>query len=210
MSKTQSKMLEFFKKNAIYLVMGLCIVAIGFSVIYMAIPTNGKNPDTDVEVVTPTDPGDPNEGNEEPEPVDKPVEFIMPVSNPTSIGEYSETMVWSSTLSRYSVHMAIDFFVPEGTNVVAVYDGTVEKVENTLLKGYTVTVDHGNGLKTVYNSLADGDSVTVGQTVKAGDVIGQVSLTNRQEYKEGAHLHFETIENGVNINPEKYLSIDNK
>jgi murein DD-endopeptidase MepM/ murein hydrolase activator NlpD len=73
-----------------------------------------------------------------------------------------------------------------------------------------VTIDHGNGLKTVYNSLADGDSVTEGQVVKAGDVIGQVSVTNRQEYKSGAHLHFEVLENGDSIDPIKYLNMDNK
>jgi murein DD-endopeptidase MepM/ murein hydrolase activator NlpD len=134
----------------------------------------------------------------------------MPVENPTSIGEYSESMVFNSTLGRFSAHMAIDFFADEGTDVLAVYDGKISKIENTLLKGTTITIEHGNGLYTVYNSLADGDSVSVGQKVKQGDVIGQVSLTNRQEYKSGAHLHFEVIENGENIDPSKYLAFEEK
>ena len=106
--------------------------------------------------------------------------------------------------------MAIDFFAEEGTNVLAVYDGTISNIENTLLTGTTITIDHGNGLFTVYNSLADGDSVTVGQSVKQGDVIGQVSVSNRQEYKSGAHLHFEVYENGENIDPAKYLAFEEK
>jgi murein DD-endopeptidase MepM/ murein hydrolase activator NlpD len=119
-------------------------------------------------------------------------------------------MVFNSTLDRYQVHNAIDFYAQEGTPVYAVYDGTIESVTNDLLKGVTVTIDHGNGLKTVYNSLADGETVIVGQTVKQGDIIGEVSVTNRQEYGEGAHLHFQVLENGQVIDPAKYLTLDEK
>ena len=211
MKKTDSKPLGFLRRNAVYLVMGLCIIAIGFSIIYMFLPNDNNTLEKpDVDVINPVDPDDELVDPTPDVPENKPIVFTMPIDNPTSIGEYSETMVWSSTLSRYSAHLAIDFFAPEGTDVLAVYDGTVEKVENTLLKGYTITIDHGNGLKTVYNSLADGDSVVVGQIVKTGDVIGQVSVTNRQEYKDGAHLHFETLENGENIDPIKYLEMSEK
>jgi murein DD-endopeptidase MepM/ murein hydrolase activator NlpD len=104
----------------------------------------------------------------------------------------------------------MDFFAPEGSNVYAVYDGVVESVTSTFLQGVSITIDHGNGLKTVYNSLADGDQVFVGQIVNQGDIIGEVSVTNRQEYKDGAHLHFEVLENNISIDPIKYLSINEK
>ena len=61
-----------------------------------------------------------------------------------------------------------------------------------------------------YNSIAENDNLFVGQKVKQGTVIGTVSVTNRQEYKSGAHLHFETIENGEVIDPAKYLTIEEK
>jgi murein DD-endopeptidase MepM/ murein hydrolase activator NlpD len=138
------------------------------------------------------------------------ISFIMPVNNASKIEDYSTTMVFNSTLNRYTSHMAIDFFAEEGSKVYAVCDGVVESIENDFLKGVSITIDHGNGLKTVYNSLADGDLVTVGMEVKQGDIIGEVSLTNRQEYKEGAHLHFEVIENNQKINPDKYLTFDEK
>ena len=78
------------------------------------------------------------------------------------------------------------------------------------MTGTTITIDHGNGLYTVYNSLADGDSVFIGQTVKKGAKIGEVSLTNRQESAAGAHLHFQVVENGEVINPAKYLDLEEK
>ena len=103
-----------------------------------------------------------------------------------------------------------DFYASEGENVYAVYDGVVVGVENSLLTGYSVTIDHGEGLKTVYNSLSEDVVVTVGESVNQGDVIGAVSTTNRQEYKSGAHLHFEVHENGVSVDPATYLIFDEK
>lgn len=226
MKKENSKFLFFVRKNAIYLILSACILAVGLSITFMVVkekkelsanndkpsitvPNKPENPDT------PNNPDDeptvnPNEPEIPDAPVSKPIVFELPIVNPTSIGEYSESMVFNSTMGRFTAHMAIDFFADEGTDVLAVFDGKVSNIENTLLKGTTITIDHGNGLFTVYNSLADGDSVTVGQTVKQGDIIGQVSVTNRQEYKSGAHLHFEVIENGENIDPSKYLAFEEK
>jgi len=210
-SKTNNT-LRFIRANAVYFVLGLCILAVGLSIAYMLIQKennftldNSQNPSIEKpsdSVITPPE--------DDLNPVQKPISFIMPVETPTSIGEYGDTMVYNSTLGRFTSHLAIDFFAPEGSDVYAVYDGTVLSVETTFLHGTTVTIDHGNGLYTIYNSLADGDSVSVGQEVSQGDVIGQVSTTNRQEYKEGAHVHFQVKENGELINPEKYLAFEEK
>jgi murein DD-endopeptidase MepM/ murein hydrolase activator NlpD len=218
MKINNSKILWFVRRNALYLILAACILAVGLSVTLMII--NQSKSSVDVEnppvIEQPVDkPETPSDPVEKPEdstntPVDKPIVFDMPVKDVTSIGEYSETMVFNSTLGRFSTHKAIDFFANEGTEVYAVYDGTIVDVKSTLLQGTTITIDHGNGLKTVYNSLLDGDEVSVGKQVNKGDLIGQVSSTNRQESLEGAHLHFEVIENGENIDPAKYLIIDEK
>ena len=219
MKKSNGRLIMFMRRNAVYLVLALCIVAVGLSITFMLLSDasvdstldSGKNPpvietpiEPDEPVVKPDDPTEPTE------PVIKPITFIMPVNDVTAITEYSESMVFNSTLGHYSAHLAVDFYAPEGTEVVAVYDGTIKSVESSLLKGTTVTIDHGNGLYSVYNSLADGDAVIVGQSVKQGDVIGTVSTTNRQEYKSGAHLHFTVMENGAVINPDKYLTFEEK
>ncbi|MCQ2399808.1 MAG: M23 family metallopeptidase, partial [Clostridia bacterium] len=104
----------------------------------------------------------------------------------------------------------IDFSTEEGALVYVVYGGTVSDITTTVTKGVSVTVDHGNGLLTVYNSLESADEVEVGEVLEQGDAIGRVSTTNRQEYSDGPHLHFEVIEGGENINPEKYLAINEK
>lgn len=212
--KKTTKALLFLKKNAVYCVLALCILAIGLSITVAVIRGNTADEMTNAGIEQPL----PDDENEQtgttPEPDDEPVvetvTFLMPITNCTAILDYSEQMVFNQTLNRYSAHMAIDFFAPEGTQVYAVSGGVIESVTNDVLKGVSITIDHGNGLKTVYNSLADGEYVYIGKTVNKGDVIGEVSVSNKQEYKSGAHLHFEVIENGEKIDPSKYLVISEK
>ena len=219
---------QFLKRNAVYMVLALCVLAIGLSITLVMV--NSENPVTEnasigdntqvinnpMDVTPVTEPTD-----DLPTPVDNPtpveeipvvktVTFVMPVANFTSVEDYTDTLAYNSTLKRFQAHKAMDFFAEDGADVFAVYDGVISNIETTLLTGTTVTVDHGNGLYTVYNSLADGDSVFVGQTVKQGAKIGAVSVSNRQESAEGAHLHFQVIENGSAINPVKYLSLEEK
>ena len=222
MKQINNKFLMFMRKNAVYLILALCIVAIGLSATLIIVNQQDEfnsslNQDQIIEKPdSPSDNiGDNTDVGTKPDdnvtdPVDVPVTFIMPIENPTSIGEYSDTMVFNSTLGRFSAHMAIDFFASEGTPVYCAYDGKVLSVESTLLKGTTIVIDHGEGLQTVYNSLADGDEVFEGQTVNKGDIIGYVSTSNRQEASTGAHLHFEVKEDGVCIDPSKYLVFNEK
>ena len=215
---------EFMKRNAVYLVLALCIIAIGVATTFMLVDkasTNNSQLNNQVQdepVDNPDIPSGPDEPVDNPQNPDQPVVnpgvetiiFISPVESATSVVDYSDTMVFNSTLGRYSAHRAIDFFASEGAEVLAVYKGTVKSVESSILHGVTVTIDHGNGLVTVYNSLASVDDIAVGASVEQGDVIGHVSVTNRQEYKDGAHLHFEVMENGEIIDPAKYLVLEEK
>lgn len=217
MKKSNGAVASFFRRNLTYIVLFLCILAVGASIALILISENEPlKVEETIANETPIDNTDDN-GENEPEPTGNPevptvktVSFILPVENYTTVCLYTDALAFNQSLNRYSSHKAIDFMGEEGTKVFCVYDGVIKSVENSLLTGVTVTIDHGDGLYTVYNSVLDGEKVTVGQAVKQGDVIGVISTTNRQEYKDGAHLHFETIENGVSINPEKYLTLDNK
>ena len=215
MKKTDSKTISFIRRNRMYLILALCILAVGLSIAYMMVNESNNNvleqdpPEVNKPVEDPSGPVV-NPDEQPSDPVDLPITFSMPIDSVTEIVSYSDTMVWNSTLNRYSTHMAMDFFAPEGSSVMAVYDGVVKSVESTLLEGVTIIIDHGDGLCTVYNSLADGDLVSVGQEVVKGQVIGQVSVSNRQEYKSGAHLHFEVLEDGKSVDPIKYLEMEEK
>ena len=227
MKRTNGRITTFFRRNAVYIVLAFCILAVGLSMTLVIVNNGRDSISQEKPPIVNNGPVDetPSNGNvKDPSVDDKPVDnpedipsepvvsvisFIMPVDT-SNYKEYSETMVFNQTLGRFSSHTAMDFFADEGSPVFAVYDGNVESVEKTLLDGVTIVINHGDGLKTVYNSLLDGDSVTVGQTVSQGDVIGLVSVSNRQEYKDGAHLHFEVALDGVNVNPLNYLTIEGK
>lgn len=221
--KQERTVWNFFKRNAAYIILALCVLAIGLAITLVMVNRSAElsaqnDKREQVKVVTPEPTDDPSTPVQEPiddtpvpdVPVVKVISFTMPVENATAVEDYTETLAYNSTLKRFEAHKAIDFFAEDGTPVYAAYDGVVSDVKTTLLTGTTVTIDHGNGLFTVYNSLTDGDKVFVGQSVKQGAEIGTVSTSNRQESKEGAHLHFQVVENGETINPAKYLAFAEK
>ena len=118
--------------------------------------------------------------------------------------------MFNQTLGVYTGHMGIDFGAEAGAQVVAVYDGTIESITTSYLQGTTITVNHGNGLKTVYNSIDAIESLSEGDSVVKGEVIGSVSDNNRQEYKDGPHLHFEVLKDEVKIDPNEYIMLAEK
>ena len=103
---------------------------------------------------------------------------------------------------RYSAHKGLDIACKQGTDIKVIADGTVtfSGYDNTGL-GYAIKVDHGNGVQTVYGHCSK-LYATVGQTVKAGDIIAAVGSTGNST---GPHLHLEIRVNGVPMNPQWYI-----
>ena len=93
----------------------------------------------------------------------------------------------------------------EGTKVLAVYDGTIESIDESMMDGLVITIVHGGNLKSVYKCLSSESLVSVGEKVVKGQEIGYVS-SNLTEKADGAHLHFELYENNVLIDPTPYFS----
>lgn len=85
-------------------------------------------------------------------------------------------------------HNGIDIDLDTGEAVRAALDGTISGVGNMARYAYGkwITVKHDNGLTTLYAHLSV-QSVTVGQKVKGGDIIGYGGSTG---YSTGSHLHF--------------------
>ncbi len=101
-------------------------------------------------------------------------------------------------------HKGIDLGASAGTSIYAVANGTVTYAGYDGDYGYSVVVDHGNGLKTRY-AHARALCVSRGQTVSQGDVVAYVGSTG---YSTGNHLHFEVIVNGARVNPVSYIGLD--
>ncbi len=172
--------------------------------------TSDSNDDSTGNVTPPVNDDSSSTDNED-KPVVQVISFITPVQNGVLFKEFTDnTVVFNSTLGVYTGHMGMDFKGPENAKVVAVYKGTVKEITTSYLEGTTVKIDHGNGLITVYNSIEPIETLKIGLSVEQGEVLGTISTNNKQEYKDGPHLHFEVIENGVKISPLKYLTIEEK
>ncbi len=92
-----------------------------------------------------------------------------------------------------------------GQPIIASAPGTVELVTAGYTGyGYSVLIDHGNGIKTRYaHCLAGSIIVNPGDVVEQGQMIAQVGSTGNST---GPHLHFEIIYNGAYTNPLDYLT----
>jgi len=104
-------------------------------------------------------------------------------------------------LKELKRHTGIDIAVVRGTPVKATADGRVVSAGWSGGYGILVTIDHGNGLKTLYghNTRA---IVKKGDLVKKGQVI---SYSGNTGIGTGDHLHYEVRKNGRDVNPANYL-----
>ena len=152
-------------------------------------------------------PGKPDPGPNN--PVDNnPVVYVMPVGEFTlGQGFCIDKLVYSATLNQWRTHNGIDFKAEKGSEVKAIYDGTVKSVQQTTLEGTVITIDHGNGLIATYKGLGE-TKVEENAKVKAGDVIGVID-SMMTEAQEGSHLHLETTLNGKLVDPMNYLPTEN-
>jgi murein DD-endopeptidase MepM/ murein hydrolase activator NlpD len=70
--------------------------------------------------------------------------------------------------------------------------------------GFTVIIDHGNGIKTIYGHGNGNFAVKKGDTVKAGQ---RIMYMGRSGIATGVHLHFQIDINGSSVNPTKYVRL---
>lgn len=170
------------------------------------IDSAGGNNSSDTGVNGGNDGG--NDGNDEPV-INTPEGMTMPVSTVSVVNDYG--FYHNTTLNNYYEHRGVDFSAAVGAEVYAVNDGVVESIyRDDILTGTEITVDHGDGVKSVYRFVTVADGLIVGTEVKRGDVIATVAEATGEEYKDGAHLHFEILKDSKQVDPATYLTFEEK
>jgi murein DD-endopeptidase MepM/ murein hydrolase activator NlpD len=118
--------------------------------------------------------------------------YIWPVNGPV-VSPFG--MRWGR------LHAGVDIAVPAGTPIRAAASGSVAMAGWMGGYGQYTCIQHGGGIATCYAHQSS-IGVSVGQSVKQGQVIGAVGCTG---HCFGDHLHFEVRINGNPVDPMGYL-----
>jgi murein DD-endopeptidase MepM/ murein hydrolase activator NlpD len=129
-------------------------------------------------------------------------ELARPTPQPSLDSPFAWPLVGRVTQDFSGAHRAIDIGAPYGSPVYAGRAGTVVRSGWARTGyGYTVIIDHGGGLLSLYSHMK-GEWARVGDWVERGQLIGEVGSTGKSS---GPHVHFEVRVDGERIDPMDYL-----
>ena len=134
------------------------------------------------------------------------------VTNKTQYITGSGQFIWPVPNYRYcsrwygSGHKGVDICAPAGTPIYASAGGTVTKAGYNKAGagtgyGYSVIISHSGGYTTVYAHCLS-LTVSAGQSVRQGQLIGYVGSTGRSS---GNHCHFEIRRSGSYLAPQNFF-----
>lgn len=102
------------------------------------------------------------------------------------------------------MHTGVDLVMDSGTPLYATGDGVVHTVKSEATGyGRQIVIDHGFGYKTRYAHMQE-VILEVGTPVKRGDCVG---LSGNSGSSTGAHLHYEVLYKGNQVNPVNYYDL---
>ena len=229
----KDKILEFFKSKGYIFIALICLAAViaaGVSIINLSneeagepvaayrtpsgdrsdVSTPSKNPNgSNPQSTIASKPIDDNENNNN-ENNEEPgtISIVKPVEGELQTEFAAKKLVFNATLQEWRTHSGVDIAANVGTEIKAAANGKISAVKSDPRYGLTVVIDHDINEKTfttIYCGLhSTADGLLPGNEVKSGDVIGTVGEDIFCEKAQGAHLHFELIENNIPLDPTEY------
>ncbi len=102
-------------------------------------------------------------------------------------------------LGYSKMHKGVDFAGSTGTPIFAAGDGVISRIEKQRGYGNYIRIKHDSQYATAYAHMSRfAQGLKRGSKVRQGDVIGYVGSTGMVT---GAHLHYEILVDGTQINP---------
>lgn len=213
----QNKFINFIKAKGYYIVLLICAVAVGVTG-YLLLTSEDK-PNTAVTVghvdgsqivdVDATEPAESVIATQEQEVAatqnPEPFSLAKPVDGEAVSAFAADYLAYNATTKDWRTHEGIDLSAVVGQEVRAAADGTVQSIYEDENYGMTVVLQHADGYTTHYCNLSEEISLTVGQTVSAGTVLGTVGVTANSESASAPHLHFALYKDGKPVDPLEFL-----
>ena len=215
--------------NAFYLVLSLCLIAVGVAA-WSAVstfndfkteqtPKTEIAPQTEITEQKPVENELPKVEYEKTEEKEEPKEenkkeaaeaeyFLMPIDEGQVIKNFDEnSLQYSATFSDMRLHLGVDIKAEKGSPVKSAGRGVVEQVYNDDLLGTTVVINHGNDILAKYSGLSPATAVSVGDNVEAGNEIGTIDVIPAESAEE-SHLHLEMYKKGAAVSPLKTMGFE--
>lgn len=130
--------------------------------------------------------------------------FVKPLDGKIIKKFSPENPIFSKTMGDWRVHEGIDIAADDGEKVRAYSDGIVRSVYNDELWGYSVKIEHTDGITMTYSGLSPTVLVKEGDSISCGDYIGAV-FTIPSEIMDEVHLHLTAEKNGNIIDAQAVL-----
>ncbi|MAM87300.1 MAG: hypothetical protein CME36_08330 [unclassified Hahellaceae] len=102
---------------------------------------------------------------------------------------------------RRAWHNGLDFAGKAGSDIIAVAGGVVIFAGTRYGYGNTVEIAHGDGLVTRYAHCKE-ILVSVGDVVQKDQTVALLGSSGRST---GPHVHFEVLQDGKGVSPQKYV-----
>ncbi len=141
----------------------------------------------------------------------QPLQFGVPMNNAVVLKDYSETNLQRvEGAPRFEIHLSVDLASDDNV-VMSVCDGVVTEIQSDTTDGTVIKIKHDEGFVSVYGSLDENLSVKEGDVVRRGQEIGKASKSAGYEKGLNAdHLHFTLFKDGLEVDPNNYLDLQNK
>ena len=228
-NESNHKFTKFLKTKGYYMLLCLCLVAVGVSgyVFLSGMIAENQAVEQSLSVPAVTGPAveqKPDQSQtpsqeqkqedtkaasaevEEAEPTAPTFEqTIMPVSGVVLQDHAMDHLAYNATTRDWRVHNGVDLAAPLGQQVRAARSGTVSAVYADDYLGQTVVIRHTNGYTSHYCNLAEELLVAAGDAVAAGQALGTIGTTALLEVAAEPHLHFEVYHNGEPVDPAGFL-----
>lgn len=127
--------------------------------------------------------------------------WLHPVAHPSVTSPYGTQRLYNGEPRGF--HSGVDFKAALGDPILAPTGGLVVLAKDLYFTGWTVILDHGYGVCTVYAHLSE-LLVRKGQVVKPGQKLGLAGMSGRAT---GPHLHWTVAIRGAKVSPLEALRI---
>ncbi len=215
----ESRMMHFLRRNGVYLVLTISLMAIagvlvsGIGQNLLSSPEESEPMDEPVEQVITGQPDNRTtttttttaSTTTTTKQAEAPDLYVLPLTNTVQKPFSIDAPVYSETMKDWRIHTGVDFAGEKGQVVKAVARGTVTEITEDPLWGYMITIDHGVGVVSRYCGVEP--SVRVGDKPDVAAPIGKL-ITIPCESAQTPHLHFEMTVDGQPVNPVEAIALE--